>query len=117
MDVIVMSADVFDAVELQLSQIFSAGEEAVCDLVIDILFGWLHIDDGAQLMLTEEVVVLGLAPSYEYESLGHCDESIHAGCVTVKLIEEDVAGIHHVLIADIRHVFCDYDTELVGTEV
>lgn len=117
MDVVVVASDVFDAVELQLVDILFSREEAVGDLVVNVLLCGLYVDNGAKLVFVEQLVVLGFTTSHDDESFGHSKEGIHGGRVAVELVEDDVAGVHHLLVLGERHVLCALDAHAIGTEV
>ena len=74
----------------------------------------LDIDDGAQFVFAKQGVVLLFATAHEDESLGHCQKGVHGGGVTVELVEEDIAGVHEVLIGCEGDVLGTNDLHLGG---
>ena len=60
--VLVVSADVFDALAFEFGDSFGV-EHELFELVVDALVGGLHVDDGAQFRLAQNLVVLRLASS------------------------------------------------------
>ena len=54
-----VAVDVLDALALQLGQALGV-EHELLEFVVDALVGGLDVDDGAELRLTDDFVVLGL---------------------------------------------------------
>ena len=61
--------------------------------------------------------MLGFASSHDDESFGHSQEGIHSGGVAVELVEDDMAGVHHLLVLGKRHVLCNLDTDPFRPEI
>ena len=115
--VIVVTAYVLDAVQLQLVDVLRAAEQAVCYLVIDILFGRLNVDDGSQIVLVQQFILLFLAATNYDEPLGHRQECIHAWRVAIELVQQDMTAIHHFLILGKGDVLGLDNGHTIGAEI
>ena len=87
------------------------------NLIIHILLIGLDVNDGTKLVFTEEVIVFWFAATDNDETLCHCKEGVHGGGIAVELVEDDVAGVHQVLVLGEGNVLGGDDFEAFGAEV
>ena len=73
-------------------------EDKLLELLADAVVAGLNVDDGTQLMLSEDVVAFGLATTDDDDALRHGQKCIHGGGIAVELVHHDIAGVHEVLI-------------------
>ena len=85
--------------------------------LVDTLVGGLHVDDGAQLGLTQYLVVFGLAATDADNAFRHGQQRIHGRGVGVKLVEQGVAALHHLLVLVEGYALGHYQLHAVGIAV
>ena len=77
--------------------------QQVDERLVDALLVGLHVDDGAQGALAQQLVVLGLAAAHGDEAARHGLEGIHGRGVGVELVEYDFGVLHHFHITGEGH--------------
>ena len=92
-----MAMDVLDALALEIGDELGM-EDELLKRIVNTLIVRLDIDDGAQLRLMEDVVVLGFTTTNADDALRHGEEGVHGGGVAVELVENGIGAFHHLLI-------------------
>ena len=96
-DVVVVFLHVCDALLLHNGNAFGVLHKCF-ELGVNTLKGGCNVDDGTKLCFVENAVVLGFATSHTHNAIVHGLQRIHAWHVAIKLVEDDVAALHHLAI-------------------
>lgn len=110
---VVVALDVFNALTGKDGNEFGM-QHKVLHFLEAVFFVRQDVDDGSQLVFVEDFVVLLFTSSHNDESLRHSYESIHGRRVAVELVEDDITGIHQLLVFVERHIFHLDDFASVG---
>ena len=65
----------------------------------------LHVDDGTKLLFVEDVVAFRLSSAHNDDAFRHGQQGIHGWCIAIKLVENQVATVHHPLVLGKRQSF------------
>lgn len=97
-----MPIDIFYALTLQIINAVAVGHQFF-QLGVNTFVVGLNIDDGAQLVFIEKLIVFLFATANADEAARHGLQGIHGGGVAVELIEDSIAAVHHLNILAERH--------------
>ena len=75
-------------------------------------FRGLYVDDGAQIWFVHKLVMLWFGAPHQHQPLTHGLKGVHGGCVAVELVQNDIAPLHHLLVASKGYVLSPNDLGL-----
>ena len=113
LQVVVMSANVFHALALQFGNCLGM-KDKLLEGAYYAFFGWLDIDDGTELGLAYNLVVLWLAAANADDSFLHGFEGIHRGSIGVELVQDGIGILHQLGVLAERNAFDDLKLHEVG---
>ena len=102
--VVVMAGYVEAAFGRQAFKAFGV-ENELFQLAIYIFFVGQDVDDGAQFLLLDYLIIFRFTSTDEYQSFAHCYEGVHGRGVGVELVEDGIGGVHQVLVFFVGHRF------------
>ena len=96
-DIVVMAAYVLYALALQFGDALRMKDE-LFQFIAHTLVRRLYVDNRAQFVLSQYLVVLGFTATYADNTLRHSQQRIHGWCVAVELVQDGVATVHQFLV-------------------